>query len=532
MKILVINPEKFDYLASSIIEGLLLYNVELYFTSSGNGALQNVSDEDLLNKAIECDYIFAIWGKKAYNFVEPYKSKFNIINETNTWNKTIYIDGSEYNYTGSPGNSDLLLHPDFFSKVLLYCKRECLPEHIDLGIVPLLFAADSKYFTNLNVEKSIDVLCAFGQTFTGMRKVAIEACNELKHEGYNIITDTVTDYLTKVSQSHIVVDAFGGGECNARLFQVTANKACLFAQKHNIVLPNFKNDEDYISWDTKEELKDKIRYYLANKEILAKVTQNGYNSTINYQTPTKRIEYIFNQLQKKQFKIGFAVTAHYSDEFRPDGKMYVHRFCDSVKKHCKYNYNIYVVDNGSSKNIDITQDSVTKVITIEDQFINGITGGFNEGIYNAYLDGCDIIINCSDDQWFNDTVNKLIQYIIDTQHDDALYSGLTKGVLSGSQLSDGPKSGIQIKKGHDPLNGYCVAMTRAHYKQYCFEENKYFNQNNKYNGGDGKWAGQEGQFIENYEEKGVYGIVVNECYIDHDKIRAWKKVRDIDRNNN
>ena len=49
------------------------------------------------------------------------------------------------------------------------------------------------------------------------------------------------------------------------------------------------------------------------------------------------------------------------------------------------------------------------------------------------------------------------------------------------------------------------------------------NQNNKYNGGDGKWAGQEGQFLEN-SEKGINGLVVNECWLPHVKERGWTRM--------
>ena len=71
-------------------------------------------------------------------------------------------------------------------------------------------------------------------------------------------------------------------------------------------------------------------------------------------------------------------------------------------------------------------------------------------------------------------------------------------------------------------------MTKEHYNKYTFQPNEYFNVNNSDNAGDGKWGGQEGQFIEN-REKGSYGVVINECFVHHDKIRGWKIPRNIER---
>jgi hypothetical protein len=223
-------------------------------------------------------------------------------------------------------------------------------------------------------------------------------------------------------------------------------------------------------------------------------------------------------------KIGFVVTAHWSDEYRPEGNDLINKFCKSIYENCNYDFHIYLIDNGSPKPINIPPNSNLSMIKIEDQFIEGITGAWNKGIHWAYSEGCDIIINCGDDLKFNATLNILIEYIINNPIIDALYSGLTNGVLRGSQLAYQPRPGIQIKKGHDPLNGFCFAMLKEHYEKFRFQENKYFNKNNKYNGGDGKWAGQEGQFIENSEKNGLYGIVVNECWIDHIKLRGWKQL--------
>lgn len=295
MKILVINPNrKEDYLATTIIDGLKKNNFEVYYTGEGNGANNIINDKQFIEHYKDCDYIFAIWGKSIYNGVpEP---KFYLIDQVNGWNKTIYIDGSEYNYTGFPNKTSDLLHPIFKSKSKCYFKRECLPKHLSEGIIPLPFAALDSYFIKEEIEKKIDVFCSYGQTDTGLRKTSVEACNELKSLGINIKTDYSNNYLHTVKQSLITIDAFGGGECNARMWQVMANKSCLFAQKYNIVFPNLIEGKHYVSWTSKEDLKEKINYYLNNKEKLYSMIYNSYDNLVKFHKTESRIKYILEKI--------------------------------------------------------------------------------------------------------------------------------------------------------------------------------------------------------------------------------------------
>jgi hypothetical protein len=296
MKILAITPNgKHDYLASGILEGLKKYELNLYCTSTGNGTVNIINDDEFKHHYKTCDYIFAIWGKCIHNGVpEP---KYYLIDEVDGWEKTVYIDGSEYNYTAFPGQSEHKLHPLFKEKARWYFKRECLPEHSAQGIIPLPFTAVNADFNNLpTVNKDIDVLCAFGQTSTGQRNIAIQACEELKGEGYNIINHTVSNYMECVNRSWITIDAFGGGECNARAFQIMANKSLLFMEQYNIIMPNLIVGEHYVTWKDKEDLKNQIRYYLDNKEKINILIDNSYKNILQYHTSEKRVEYILNML--------------------------------------------------------------------------------------------------------------------------------------------------------------------------------------------------------------------------------------------
>ena len=297
MKILVINPcKKEDYLATSIIEGLKKTKHEIYYTDEGNGADNIINDSEFIYHSKNCDYIFAIWGKSKFNGIK--EPKFYLIDKVNGWDKTIYIDGSEYNYTGFRGKTNEQLDPTFKSKARYYFKRECLKEHIDQGIIPLPFATLDSYFNNDFYNKEIDVFCSYGQLETGLRKQSIEVCNQLKDLNRNIQTENVSDYFVTIKKSLISVDAFGGGECNARMWQIMANKSCLFAQMYNIIIPNLEDGVHYVSWNSREELKDKIIYYLNNKNELEKVINESYKNIILNHSSEKRVEYILNLLNK------------------------------------------------------------------------------------------------------------------------------------------------------------------------------------------------------------------------------------------
>jgi len=233
-------------------------------------------------------------------------------------------------------------------------------------------------------------------------------------------------------------------------------------------------------------------------------------------------------------KIAFIVTVHWSDEIRPNGQDLLLRYLSSIYEHCNYDFHIFIVDNESQYELSIPDDDKCTHIRIDNQYEKGLTGAWNRGLFEAFNQGYDILINCNDDLWFNNTINNMIECMI--SHNDSeniIFCPLTNGVLGGnsSQYATEPRTGL----GHLSCtawnlspNGFMFGMTKKHYDKYKFKKAEYFNEHHSYNEGDGKWGGQEGQWIEN-QPKGNYGIIVNECFVHHDKIRAWKTPRNIER---
>lgn len=224
-------------------------------------------------------------------------------------------------------------------------------------------------------------------------------------------------------------------------------------------------------------------------------------------------------------KLGISITMHWSDKIRPKGDFYIKNIIESIEKNIIYDYTIYVIDNQSQYQIDLSQYKNIVYEKILDQSLEGLTGAWNKGIYLAYQDKCDIIINSNDDLILNKEVNDFVNFIYnDSDKEFCVY---------GPQPSNGLplESNIRLpNKGFNfitpCLNGYFFGISKEHYEKFSYKPNKYFNQNNKYNGGDGKWGGQEGQFIEN-SEKGCKFKVLNFCWIEHFKERAWKKAKNM-----
>jgi len=79
-------------------------------------------------------------------------------------------------------------------------------------------------------------------------------------------------------------------------------------------------------------------------------------------------------------KIGFIVTAHYSNEYRPNGDKFLGNFITSLRESMECPYSLYIIDNGSSNMLTIDDTSITTTIRITDQTQEGITGAWNTGL--------------------------------------------------------------------------------------------------------------------------------------------------------
>lgn len=318
MKILIFNPEsKFDYLCASLEEGLRKNNIEVFPLNTSCGFVKYKTDEDFIYKAKECDYIFVIWGKRPLDNQHKYGvHKGDLLDIIDMWDKVIYIDGSEWTFTGHRKEKQLeesilnhnkrkqypWINEWMFSKCSLYFKRECYDEDVDKGIKPLLFSAFDKNFPKKDYNKDIDLFVCFGQNRTGLRKQIEKYCYQLKEQrkDLNIKIENnlpFDEYLECTARSLISIDAWGGGDCNARLFEIPACKTMLMYQKYNISFPyKFEEGKDAVSFSNMYELKKMLSYYLDHKSKSKEIGVNGYNHLFKYHTTEKRVQQLLFQI--------------------------------------------------------------------------------------------------------------------------------------------------------------------------------------------------------------------------------------------
>ena len=338
MKIITITPHgKYDCVTAMIIEGLYDLGVKIIASDGGNNVRnQDVhSDEGVLRHAADADYIFSFFGKVSGN--RP--PKHYLLDKINRPEITAYVDGSEWTSTSHPENwmpgrpetqirvnspydppgktipiqaleakkdprkckGQPWLNHEMKTKCRWYFKRECYPEDLIEGIIPLNVGCANKFFANRSEEKIIDVLCSFGHFYTGLRYEVSQACQDLKKEGYNVeIVKGISydEYIKKMSQSYISVSAWGAGNSCMRMWETMANKTCCFAQRTEILFPNKPLDGyHYVEYSTYKEFCDKIRLYLQHKQLCVEIGRRGYQFTLNNHTGKARVQYMLNVMK-------------------------------------------------------------------------------------------------------------------------------------------------------------------------------------------------------------------------------------------
>lgn len=312
LKIAAITPnKKHDYLVTTILQGLLELGHIIKVTDPGNSINEYSSDGEFIEFAKSADCILSFFGKVRCN--SP--PRYYLLDKINRWDITSYIDGSEWTYTGYPSANQVSLakndpkfrkgfpwiNQNFKDKCAFYFKRECYPDDELSGIIPLPFASinSSRYNQAQYVEKKYDVFCGFGQINDGLRSDVESFLRSWKTSFSIKIQKGVqyTDYIKTLAQSKIAIDAWGGGDCCARFWEIAINNTCLAYQKYNIVIPHPYTDlENCIMYSTVDELRDKLSMILNDDKKLNDITSNCYNHTLQYHTAVKRAEFMLSKI--------------------------------------------------------------------------------------------------------------------------------------------------------------------------------------------------------------------------------------------
>lgn len=310
MKLIAITPDKKrDYTTELTLEGLRDLGCDVVASNSGNGIEKCASDETILNTK-DAHGVLSFFGKVRDN--NP--PKYYLLRHLKDRYKIAHIDGSEWTSTGYPNKNQLSLslenplmrrgQPWLNEEMMLlsdfYFKRECYPEDLSRGIIPLPFCLSKRHLIERK-DKDIDVMCVFGHLTTGLRSLAFKVCHQLREKtNYRIVVtdklryETYTDVL---SRSRIVIDAWGGGDNCDRFYEAVGANACCLYQKYNVVVENpFKDFETAVSYWDEESFIDRLQSLLSSKDLCYKIANNGIQHAKEHHTASIRAKRILDKL--------------------------------------------------------------------------------------------------------------------------------------------------------------------------------------------------------------------------------------------
>ena len=339
MKVVVILPNREEFLAYEILKSLLRYGAEVYCAPleiikfmlvSANKDLEIgidclkkckiCNDFEIIEHAKDADYIFALGSRYHSPNYTNCGYKFFLLDEIGMPEKTIFIDGSEWTASGwknsfqieclkNKEKKNFYRGEPWIDKFMRersrwYFKRETyLEDYQNQGIIPLPYPhrVEDKQIKGLNDDREIDLFVSFGQVNTGLRSDVIEIIKTdfKEFRVLNSFTDN-KNFFSNLLNSYLAVDAWGAGNCNVRSQMIQINSVALICQKWEILTPYpFKDGENIIEYSTVQEFIEKCQYYLENKEILIKIGKKGYEHSIKFHTSEKRLEYILNIINGK-----------------------------------------------------------------------------------------------------------------------------------------------------------------------------------------------------------------------------------------
>ena len=228
---------------------------------------------------------------------------------------------------------------------------------------------------------------------------------------------------------------------------------------------------------------------------------------------------IKEKFEMKNIKVGIVVTTHFSNEYRPEGDIYIENYCESAK--CiKYPFKIYVFDNASTKKLPKLDYDYVDLIRVEDQSLRGLSGTWNDGIKKAVNDGCDIIIVSNDDIELNKSVNIFIERIYDHDFNDkSIYGPVSNGVLGGIQRqSESINDIVELtNNNNNMLNGFFWGFAKEFYFSFKMENGNLIDEKNY------PWGGNEEELQKRIWSDGGRSFVLDNCFIFHRKIRGWTR---------
>ena len=139
----------------------------------------------------------------------------------------------------------------------------------------------------------------------GTSKYRSEMIELLKNKNYNFhggLENSIMpyeQYLATIYKSSINLALEGKGEFTFRHLEILANCSFMICENsiNQIELPlPLKEGKHFVSFNNKEDLLEKINFYLENKESRLKIALNGREVLENYYSPQKHGDIILKKI--------------------------------------------------------------------------------------------------------------------------------------------------------------------------------------------------------------------------------------------
>ena len=319
MKIVCIQSPVYDYLTSTLIEGLQQLGHTIIASENSNYA-KKVSDTLLKKNSENADLILFFSNKLARH------STLSKIDNTNK----IFIDGDD---------SQKFLVPNFIKFKAIF-KREINLYHVNKynePIFPLPFAAENRYFNHPKMNRNIPI--SYVANMHSAYRYAVYECliskniknayfgntiepkPKIKIKGGPTETPIFREILYK---SNISVNVIGGGYDCARYWEILSSGALLLTQNIDILMPNpFIGNTHCVIFNSLKELDEKVDFLLSNKDCIEKIREDGYKHLIDYHTTKARAEYFLACVKKIK-------PESYCNSFYEPGKINFFKFFKSL----------------------------------------------------------------------------------------------------------------------------------------------------------------------------------------------------------
>jgi len=162
----------------------------------------------------------------------------------------------------------------------------------------LPLAGDPEYHGKKNLEKIYDISFV-GNLGMGIRKKFLQ---NLKREYPNsFIGPADCKKIGEIySQSKIVINHSIKNDINMRIFEALMSGSMLITNriKNNGFDELFEENKDLIVFEDREDLKQKIAYYLKNEEEREKIALNGYKKALNFHKYENRVKFILEKIEE------------------------------------------------------------------------------------------------------------------------------------------------------------------------------------------------------------------------------------------